>query len=423
MNRVFIIINLFLFVTFYTNAQVTIMDSPVVNNKDSVYTETGTCFYSYLGSNSINNHFARAVFNSEFLDDHIKNSNYLKGKNILATDLFAGAYIAVKPDSLLGSKNLGYRIGYGSRQFRSVRFTDDLYNIIFFGNKEFAGKSANFNNTRFYLIDFQEIQLGLFKDFNDTKTKVRAYFGLNILKGQQLQKLNLVEGSFFTAEDGGFVDLDAKYYYYSSDLSHKKYFDFNGIGLSCDAYLSIEDVASKTTFTFASKDLGYMVWNNNSFLARMDTSYHFEGVDITNILDMGQANVHGLSQDSMLQMLNSTNDTTPFPLSLPERISLEVKKEWNCRFKTSRIGMNYIFDTGQPFPQLYFMQSFTINPKLETILMANYGGFSQFNAGIFLRYSTNKHITATLGSGDISGFILPAEAFARSIYASFIYKF
>ena len=423
MKKVILSIYLLLFVTSLSKGQITILDAPVVNNTDSVFTEVGTIFYTYLGSNSINNHFARAVFKSEFLDDHIKNSNYLKGKNILATDLFAGAYIAVKPDSLWGSKNLGYRIGYGNRQFRSVRFTNDLYNLIFFGNKDFAGESANFSNTRFYMIDFQEIEFGLFKFFNDTKTNIRAYFGLNLLKGQQLQKLNVFEGEFFTAEDGSFVDLNTRFSYYSSDLSNKRYIDFNGIGLACDAYLSIEDIASKTTFTFSSKDLGYILWNNNSYFSKMDTKYHFEGAEINNILDIGQSNVQGLSQDSMLNVLNSKNDTMPFPLSLPERINIDIKKEWNCRFKSSRVGMNYIFDSGQPYPQFYFMQSISINSKFETVLMANYGGFSLFNAGLFIKYNSTKHISASIGSGDISGFILPSEAFARSIYGSFIYKF
>ena len=422
MIKLFLSILVLNIVTFNLYAQISYLSSPV-NSDDSTFIETGTKIYSYLGSNSINNHFARAVFKSEFLDDHIKNSNYLKEKNILATDLFAGVYVAIKPDSLLGSKDLGYRIGFGNRQFRSVRFTNDFYNLIFFGNKDFAGKSAIFDNSRLYMIDFQELQLGIFKDFNDTKTKVRAYFGINLLKGQQLQKLNIFEGSFYTAEDGSYVDLNTKYYYYSSDLSHKDFTDFNGFGLSCDAFLSIEDIPSKLTFTFASKDLGYIVWNNHSFISRMDTSYYFDGVDVNNILEIGQSNVHGLSQDSMLNLLNSRNDTIQFPLSIPERLSLEIKKEWKSRFKNTSIGMNYLFDTGQPIPQFYAWQSLVIKKRFTTILSVNYGGFSLFNAGIFIQYNSNKHLTFMIGSSDISGFILPTEAFARSIYGSFSYKF
>ncbi len=422
------IIKFILFISFFVSAhlyaQVAPLFSPVYsNNEDTVFTEAGTVLYSYLGSNSINNNFANAVFKSKYLDDHIKNSNYLKGKNVLATDLYAGIYMAVKPDSLWGSKNLGYRIGFGNRQFRSVRFSNDLYNLVFFGNKDFAGKSASFDNTRFNMIDFQELQFGLFKDYNDTKTKVRAYFGLNLLKGQQLQKLNIFEGSFYTAEDGSYLDLNSRFYYYSSDLSHKRFIDFNGIGLACDAFFSFEDIPSKLTFTFASKDLGYIVWNNKSYLARTDTSFHFEGVDITNILDMGQANIHGMSQDSMLNILNSHNDTIPYPLSLPERLTLEIKKEWNCRFKSTLIGMNYIFDTGQPLPQFYALQSIKINSRFEADIIANYGGFSKFNAGLFLTYQMPKHFTIMIGSGDISGFILPTEAFARSISANISYRF
>lgn len=407
------------------NAQIAPLFSPVLSNEetDTVFTEAGSIFYYYMGSNSINNQFASAVFKSDFLDEHIKNSNYLKGKNIFGNDLYSNAYVAVMPDSLWGSSRLGYRIGFGTRQFRTVRFADDLFNVVFFGNKDYAGKEAKFNNTKFRLFDFQEFQFGLFKDFDDEDMRVRLYFGLNLLKGQQLQLLNLYSGSLYTAETGEYLDLSTKLSYYTSDQSHKKFSDFNGYGLSCNAYLKIENTKSHCTFTFASQDLGYIVWTKNSYKTNLDSSMHFEGVEISNILSLGQSNIHGLSKDSLMNILYSHNDTIPLQISLPERITMEVQKEWQGFFKTSLIGMNYIFDAGQPFPQFYAMQIAKVNDWLNGGIIANYGGFSGFNAGILLQFHQGKHFSAILASGDITGFILPSDPFARSISLNLCYKF
>jgi len=407
------------------NAQITTSFYPVNKDvdQDSVYTEAGCVFNYYLGSNSINNHFVSDVYNSRFLDEYNKNSNYLKGKNILGSDLFIGAYVAVMPDSMLGSTNLGYRIGFGTRQFRSVRFSDDLYNLVFFGNKDYAGKTVNFDNTKFNLINFQELQFGFFKDYHDNEINIRGYFGINVLNGQQLQKLNVTKGSLYTADDGEFLDLDTKFKYYSSDMSHKKFGDINGMGLSCDAYLRIEDIKSKITFTFSSQDLGYIVWTKKSYEASIDTTIHFDGVEVNNVLTLGQSNLHGISKDSLMNILYSKNDTNPIPISLPERITLEVQKEWNGFIKTTLFGMNYIFDTGQPIPCFYFVQSFRLTQWLDGGVMANYGGFSRFNAGILFQYHSGKHFSAGLASANLSGFIIPANAFARSIMVNACYKF
>lgn len=414
-----------LFISIYQilKAQVSPLSFPVNNyNNDSIFTEIGTGFYSYFGSNSINNNFANSIFNSNYIDDDLKYSNHIKNKNILGTDLKAGCYVAIMPDSMWGLSNFGYRIGLSHKQFRSVNFSKDLYNLIFFGNKQFAGESVNFDNTRFRSIDYQRLELGIFKNYNENNTKVNVYFGLNILKGQQLQSLNINEGSFFTSIDGDSLDLNTKFSYFTSDQSHKKFNNFNGAGLSIDAFFKIENTKSKLSFTFASEDLGYISWANKSYLAGVDTAVHFDGVEITNIMNVAQENLQGISQDSLMNILYSKSDTVPFQLSIPEKLSFEIKKEWNGIINSTLIGINYIFDIGQPIPQFYAMQNAVITNWLNIGLIENYGGFSGFNAGLYFQINTNKNFNATISSGNLTGFILPKDAYARNVFISLAYK-
>jgi len=406
-----------------TFAQVSPLSFPVNNyNNDSVFTETGTYFNYYLGSNSIHNKFALAIVNSNYLDDDLKNSNKLKNNNISGYDIYAGAYVAVMPDSMWGLTNFGYRVGLSHKQFRSANFSDDLYKLIFFGNEQFEGKNVNFDNTRLRSIDYQKLELGIFKNYNDNNTKVNIYFGFNLLKGQQLQSLNINRGSFYTSIDGDYLDLNTKFSYFTSDQSHKNFTDVNGIGISFDAFFVIENTKSKLSFTFASEDLGYISWTKKSYLAGVDTAIHFDGVEITNIMNVAQENLHGISQDSLMDIIYSKSDTVPFQLSIPEKLSFEIKKEWSGFINSALIGVNYIFDVGQPIPQFYAMQTAVITKWLNIGLIENYGGFSGFNAGLYFQINTNKNFNATISSGNLTGFILPKEAYARSVFISIAYK-
>lgn len=416
-------IMLFSILCFNINAQVVPLLSHINNKEDSIFTETGASFYSYLGSNAINNKFASTLFKSEFIDEELKNSNHLKGKNILGTDLFSEIYIANMPDSMWGLSNFGYRIGLAHKQFRSVNFSDDLYNLIFFGNKQFAGESVNFSNTKFRSIDYQKLELGLFKNYSDNETRVNIYFGLNLLKGQQIQSLNIFEGSLYTADDGNYLDLNTKLSYLTSDQSHKRISDFNGIGFSCDAVFTVEDIDSKLSFTFASQDLGFISWHKKSYYSNLDTAISFDGIEITNILNIAQESIHGMSKDSLMDILYNNNDTVPFKVTIPEKLSLEIKKEWTGFINSAIIGMSYIFDTGQPLPQFYAVQNATVSRWLDVGLIENYGGFTGFNAGVLLKIRPDKKFTLNVSSADLTGFIFPREAFARSIIVGLSYKF
>ncbi|PIX35084.1 MAG: hypothetical protein COZ59_06970, partial [Bacteroidetes bacterium CG_4_8_14_3_um_filter_31_14] len=243
-----------------------------------------------------------------------------------------------------------------------------------------------------------------------------------LLKGQQLQSLNINRGSFYTSIDGDYLDLNTKFSYFTSDQSHKNFTDVNGIGISFDAFFVIENTKSKLSFTFASEDLGYISWTKKSYLAGVDTAIHFDGVEITNIMNVAQENLHGISQDSLMDIIYSKSDTVPFQLSIPEKLSFEIKKEWSGFINSALIGVNYIFDVGQPIPQFYAMQTAVITKWLNIGLIENYGGFSGFNVGLYFQVNTNKNFNATISSGNLTGFILPKEAYARSVFISIAYK-
>jgi len=422
MKKLLLLINCFVVINLFSqNSQIIFPCN--LKNSDTIFTETGSSFYSYYGSNSINNNFANAILKSKLIDEDLKNSNQLKKNNLLLTDLSANCYFVHMPDSMLGLTGLGYRIGVTHKQFRSVSFSNDLYNLIFFGDDKFAGKSAVFNNTLFRSIDYQKFEIGLINKYSEQNNIINIYFGLNILKAQQLQTLNVNNGQFYTSPDGDSLNLATKFSFFSSNQSNKNFTNYNGLGLSCDAFFSITNLNSNITVTLSSEDLGYINWRNKSYYAGVDTSISFNGVEIQNIMNVSQENLNGLSKDSLMNILYDKNDTGSFSLSIPEKVSLEIKKDFKGRLNSIILGTNYIFDIGEKIPQIYCVQVFKISDALNIGTIENYGGASGFNAGLLINYQLNNNLYVNISSANLSGFIMSKEAFARSVFFSLSYKF
>lgn len=398
---------------------------PVINSiyGDTIFTVAGGGFYSGFGSNSINNSFASAIYNSEYLDENLIASNKLRGKNIIGAEMYSDCYVTVMPDSLWKIEKLGYRFGLSYRKLIHVNYPDDVFNIVLYGNKDYAGRSAIFDGTRFRLLNFQEFQAGFFRHFSDGATKTSIYFGMNLLKGQQLQYINISKGDLFTAQDGTMLSLDAGFQYFTSDPGKKRIYHFNGAGISFNSVFIFENVKSGLTFSFSSRDLGYIAWSKGSYYNIIDTILTFEGVEINDFLAPEESDYDDLTLDSLKEIYNSFNDTIPFYLSLPERINLEIKKSWKGIMKSTAAGFTYIFNTGQPLPQFYLIQDFQVKPWCTAAFVCSYGGFSLLSGGISVEMVLKKKFIFTLQSADISGYIIPENTFSKSLFFGFRYEF
>ena len=91
-------------------------------------------------STAINANFFKSIYTGKFIDTDLKNSaqNKLGAYNLMGADVDAAAlyFHKIAPRTFFYA-GVGYNIDLG------VQFTDDLFNLAFFGNKEYVGKTAD----------------------------------------------------------------------------------------------------------------------------------------------------------------------------------------------------------------------------------------------------------------------------------------
>ena len=212
------------------------------------------CFNSLYAtqSNALNKKFIQAVNQSSFLSDDIKKSNPIKAYNYLLYNLNEEFSLYHMPDSLFGMDKTGYHIGLSYKQLFTSAFNGDLYNIIAFGNKMFAGKEADFSQSLFQFFDYGTLSCGLYKIFEDDNTVTKAIFDFNLHAFKDIQYLYIPNASIYTAEDGSFIDLRLRGNYQAKNNQA-----FNIPGISFNTGISFYNISSHTQFLFQVKQLGF----------------------------------------------------------------------------------------------------------------------------------------------------------------------
>ncbi len=99
-----------------------------------------------INSTVLNNEFYNFFIRGGYIDQEAKDriSKKLRPSNQLGGDMNFGIYYAHSIDSLFDKArpDLNYFLNISNRWHFDVRFSDDLFNLGFYGNKMFAGQTA-----------------------------------------------------------------------------------------------------------------------------------------------------------------------------------------------------------------------------------------------------------------------------------------
>jgi len=149
MKRLFIIIS-FVIIALYLHAQ----NNLLLETPDS--TGYSVSFNSLLvtSTNGFNKNFIQAVNQSNYLSDNLKSSNPIKEHNYIQYHLNEEISLYRMNDSLFGMEKMGYHFGISYQQLFTSAFNKDLYNLIAFGNKNYAGKEAHLSQSLFQYFDY-----------------------------------------------------------------------------------------------------------------------------------------------------------------------------------------------------------------------------------------------------------------------------
>ena len=374
----------------------------------------------FFASNAITNELAKTYFLNGFITDEMKDavSKNLKDKNRLGGEFTTEIYFRHKPDSLFGIPELSWFIGFKNINHVSSTFTRDLFEVYFRGNKNYAGQTAVLGEFNYLLLKYQQLQFGVSKVVKK-KTSVfegGAAVGFNI--GQQLQIIHSPKTDLYTEDIGEYIDINTSIETHNSDSLHKYLGALNGFGLSTDLFFKAE-IKKEHFFSLKISNLGFIRWNNNSTALKEDSSFHFEGVDVSNILNFSDTIKRTISIDStQAQAFLTKRKYLYYTLVLPAKIEFSYMKAMTAAIRAG-IGVNFMTNADY-VPQVHVDGDYSWKNNFAAISFS-YGGYAVFGAGVYYRHSFHHGYVAGIGSNYVNSLLDSSAATSESIYVS-IYR-
>ena len=342
----------------------------------------------FFASNSISNQFAKDYYQDKFITNSRKDevSNSLSAFNRFGIQNNSRLSFSFKPTLLFGSPNSWLTLSLSDHYQISSQFKKDVFELYFRGNKLYEDKKADLSHFSFDQIHYQQFSVGFSHAFIKNEQAFSCYAGLSLTKGNTFLSIKAPSGSLYTAMDGDYIDLEADLNIRRNDSSSTHYNAWNGTGLASDFQFNWTD-ENKGQWSVSVMNLGFMNWSNKSTYIKADTSFRFNGVDVTDFFNFTDSVKTNVNLDSSLVQPYLTDRTTKkYTALLPGFFSINYRGKFGANtffiFSADQYWMsNYI-------PAVKFSPGYQLNHH-AFILMTRYGGYGQFFAGIGYEYNYN----------------------------------
>lgn len=368
-----------------------------------------------IGSNAITSKFFKYYYTGQYIDVDLKEKTFkkLSSKNRMGFDLTYNLKVIQMPDS--GSA-WGYYAGLNNVLHIDAGFREDLFRVYFAGNKAYAGQTAEWGKSSFQLLSYRQLKGGFIKKGNNSLWGL----GLSFIKGDNYLSASLDKGNLFTEQEGAYIDLETQLKVQMSDTGNTKFGDFQGWGLGFDFFYSAQ-LNEKSKLNFEVTDLGFIAWNPKSITIENDTTIHFEGIEVDNILNIGDSIFSGITTDSILDTLNATSTKGGFSKLIPGYISISYSNQIKEKLAlnagiTHRLNANY-------FPYIYFGTDIKLGEKVEFMGKLSYGGYATLGLGLGMKFDLANFLTLQVASNHIEGYLLPGAATAQGVYVNILAHF
>ena len=372
---------------------------------------------STFSSNSVKTAFFNKILTKDYIDNATKQLNNITDKNYLISENTNVISYIIKPDSFASHTDVGFKFDIVNLNRITSLFSKDLYNIAFYGNKSYAGKTADFTDSYYKSLTYQKINFGLFKHASDTSNndKITYYAGFSIINGQDYKMVYLNNSSLFTSETGEYIDFNMQMSYDYAKNGKTDFLENRGIGGAFNFNLTYENTKYNYFVNLSIEDLGLIRWNSYSYSTRVDSNMHFEGVEIANILDIDNYSAGNLTKDSLMSQITDNTKRYSFTTGLNEKINLSLSKSLLKNNLFTTVGIGYLYNTEQPIPVFYGRTNYKFNKIFAANIQVAYGGFTgfQYGLGVLLNF---KEFCLYLGSNNPLGFVLTDLSYSQNIF-------
>ena len=334
----------------------------------------------------------------------------MQAQNRLGGELSAGA------TAFFGIKGSKFHVMAGLKQvdILNAGFRSDVYNLAFYGNQMYAGKTANLGNTSVNNYAYQEIKLGLIYDNADSSFKIGA--SLSYLKGQSLAQLSTGAASVYTASDASQLNFALNGSLALSDTGKGKNglgaFNGNGASLEFFAAVPYKSILGSSKLFVSVNNLGFIGWNKNTANYHADTTYAFKGVTVNNVFQLNDAAIKSLSKDSLVKNLSQSSRHT-LTTYLPVTFYVLHTINFTTLFALNT-GFRYLLNANYK-PYVYAEGRFALFKNFNATAHAGYGGYGKLSFGVNVEYKV-KTWYLRLGSNAIQGYVAPQQSLGQGLF-------
>lgn len=364
------------------------------------------------GATMFSNQFIDKFRFGGFIDQEMKDDALSRAKrlNYFGGEASYGISFSDPVHKLFG--NWGYYTEISSNISSGVQFTDDIYELTFYGNKNLAGDSSFLAQTGFHSRKFNKFSFGL----NDNKLKI----GLSFLSFSEYNQGLVQNGYVYTDSTANniYMDIDA------NQLQSNNNYKYAGTGIAIDfeyklfqQLFSADSSSSKeTTIIVGVKNIGVYFSRKNAITTDIDTTYHYEGFEVNSFTGFGNSIV---DQQQLNDSISIQKDTTNFVGMLPFEIyffkpaTYGKKREFIYGFRY-KIQSNY-----RAF--LYAGANFNLKKGLNISPYLSYGGYSKLQLGLSLN-KRFKNLLFEINSSNLLG-LVSKNQFGKAAGASIKYNF
>ncbi len=374
----------------------------------------------FYHSGAVSNNFIDPFIRGGHIDSTLKTSvlNRLKKENRAGAELNAGMALFLPGTSFFGHENWGWWFGLSQHEYLNTRFSPELFQLGFFGNRDFGSETIDLGKPQVSSLSFRKLQTGIFHK------KTGSYIGIGLVQGNRFFELQGHRATLQSGAQNEFIDLSFSHDFRRSDTTSSRLTDFNGWGIATDVVWNIElfrDRPKETqkTVRISLENLGFIRWNGRSLHQQQDTSLRYSGFEVNDFIGGSGTGFSDFSLNDTLGLKYRSGGHTrllPFTLSIAKTINPFDTRNWQSFYGARfRLLSNYR-------PLLFAGVHYRVSAVFAAQAMLSYGGYGGLRGGLQVETQPWPFLKIALSSSDVGGWIsgrLYGRDAALSVYALF----
>jgi uncharacterized protein DUF5723 len=377
------------------------------NNYPDSKSELGFVTDYFIGSDAVTVEFQNTYLNDNFIDNELKNKSFDKmdDRSVLGSGLNSGFYFK---KSMADKENKSWYASVRHRQHYNSNYTSDLFGLYFYGNKPYAGETADLSDLNYLNLRYNQLQFGFITSTVKEDMRWDFMYGFSALLGQEYLDIKTGRGTFYTQPDGEYIEMDMLLESKQSDSTNTGFGSVNGLGASID-FMAQLTKEGKYHLRFGISDAGFISWNSNSTSFTVDTLYNFEGTLVENFFDSLFLDIQ--PQDDFSDSFKKDRKQEGFTAMIPLKLNVAYGRILSEKL-TVWASADYIVNADY-VPLFQLRGDYLFSSRFMGGASVRYGGYAELGVGLHLGVDFGKGIILQGGTSYLLGYINSSSSTAQ----------